>query len=118
MNPLQIDPALTFIGIVIFLLLNMGVWVFAWGKIRGKTATRLNNVETNLKNPAILPECIEIFGEIREKLVEVSTNVDNIDRKVETNIEVRDKVMELSGKVEATFLFIKESQKNDEKRRS
>ena len=117
MNPLQIDPILTSIGIGFFLITNIGIWIFAYGRRTGSHNTKMSNIEKELDNPSILPECTKIFGEIRENLIQVSTEVRIMTKKVETNIEVRDKVMELSGKVEYMFLAMKEDQMNNEKKR-
>ena len=71
-----IQPVVAFIGIVILVAINVVVWVFAWGRARGTTNTRIEVIEGRLDNPVVLPECNEIFGQIKENLA-------NLDGKVE-----------------------------------
>lgn len=83
----------SFIGLIVLVALNIVAWVFAAGKMTGMTNTRLNNVEKRLDDPKILPQCMELFNELKDGL---ST---------------------LNGEVKALLLSMKEYQKNDEKRR-
>lgn len=117
MTSWQVDPILSCIGIGLLILTNIGIWLFAFGKRTGRHNAKMENVEKELDNPKILPECVRIFADIRQNLTRVTTEVKLVAEKVETNVEVRDKVMELSGKVEAMFMIMKENQKNEEKRK-
>lgn len=73
------------------LLVNIFAWVFFLGRGLGKTNTRLNQMEKRLNSQEILPECSQIFTEIKEKL------------------------SGLEGKVDILILTIKENQRNKEK---
>ena len=78
------------IGGAVVIIMNILVWVFLWGGWRGKVNTRLKAIEDR----GVLPECTEIFTDIKEKLAEVTGNV---------------KVM---------LLMMMENQKNLEKKRT
>ena len=75
----------------IIIVVNVLVWAFVFGKILGRTNTRLSNLEKGQHNPTILPECSGMFTEIRERLA-------NLD-----------------GKVDTILLMTRETQKNKEK---
>jgi len=72
------------IGLV---LINAFVWLYLWGWRGGKVNTRLNNLESKFNDPVILPQCAELFSEIKEHMAKVSTKVElmynwmNEDRK-------------------------------------
>lgn len=83
------DWLLPGVGIIVA---NVLVWAFVVGKTYGGLKTRLKAVENKQDNPEILPECNRIFTEIKEGLAEVT------------------------GKVSAMFMMMKESQKNLEKK--
>ena len=70
----------------------MLTWAFQWGKRGGNVNTRLNDLERRANDPQILPQCAEIFTEIKEKLAS------------------------LDGSVGVMLGIMKESQKNDEKK--
>lgn len=76
-------------GIVI---VNIRIWVFAWGRRTGGVNHRLKTLEGLQENPTILPECTEIFTVIRGGL-------SNLD-----------------GKVSTLLLSYQENQKNSEKK--
>lgn len=88
-----IQPAVAFIAFIGLIIMNVLVWVFAWGRSVGKVNTRLKVVEEKVDNPQILHACSEIFTEIKEKLAK------------------------LDGKVGTILIVMKERQKNDEKKR-
>jgi len=86
-----LQPAVALLALAGLVAVNVLVWVFAWGKGRGQTNTRLNAIEEKMGNPQILPDCNEIFTEIKERLAG------------------------LEGKVETMLIIMTESQKNSEK---
>lgn len=86
------DP--TLIGLIVLVVLNIFVWVFASGRMTGRVNTRLNNVEKRLDDPPMLPECRELFTEIKEGL------------------------SELNGEVKTMLITMKEFQKNNEKKQT
>lgn len=53
---------------VLLVLVNLLVWVFVWGRTVGNVKARLNSVEKRLDDPPILPQCQELFTEIKEGL--------------------------------------------------
>jgi len=91
---LIIQPAVAFIAFIGLIIMNVLVWVFAWGRSVGKINTRLNAVEEKVDKPQILSACVDIFTEIKERL-------GNLD-----------------GKVGTILIVMKESQKNNEKKRT
>jgi len=72
-----IEPAIPLIGFIALIVVNIVVGAYALGSRRGRTNTRLNSIEERLDNPVILPQCNEIFFEIK-------TNLANLDGKVDT----------------------------------
>jgi len=82
------------LGGVIVIAINVLIWVFLFGKRTGKVNNRLSVIEEKLSNPQVLPQCTEIFTEIKEKL------------------------SYLAGNVETILLVIKENQKNVERKRT
>ena len=81
-------------GLIGLILINILVWVFLWGKRTGKVNTRLTNLEDRIDTHSILPECSELFSEIKGALSNVV------------------------GKVDVMLLMVKESQKNIERKRT
>ncbi|MBU0778241.1 hypothetical protein KKF82_08280 [Patescibacteria group bacterium] len=75
------------------ILVNVLFWVFAWGRRTGGVNQRLKHLENAEANSQILPECNEIFTEIKERL------------------------SGLGGKVDVLLMTMKENQKNNEKGR-
>lgn len=67
------DP--TLIGLAVLVVLNIFVWVFASGRMTGKVNTRLNNIEKRLDDPPMLPECRELFTEIKEGLSQLNGEI-------------------------------------------
>ena len=67
------DP--TLIGLAVLVVLNIFAWVFASGKMTGRVNTRLNNIERRLDDPPILPQCQELFTEIKEGLSQLNGEI-------------------------------------------
>lgn len=88
-----IQPAVAFIAFIGLIVVNLLVWVFAWGKRAGRINTKIKSIEGQLANPQILPDCNVVFTEIKEKLSDVG------------------------GKVEAILVMMKTNQKVDERKR-
>lgn len=70
----------------------MLTWAFQWGRRGGGVNARLDDLERRANDPQILPQCAEIFTEIKEKLAS------------------------LDGSVGVMLGIMKENQKNDEKK--
>ncbi len=69
------------------LIVNLFLWVFLWGRWRGSTDSRLNAIEKQLDDPPILPQCIELFNEIKETLGELNGKVDTMMLNVNLNMK-------------------------------
>ena len=80
------------IGIGGLIIVSVLTWTFLWGKKVGWVDTKIKVIENKLSNPQILPECNEIFTEIKENL------------------------SNLTGKVDIILLTMRENQKNNEKK--
>lgn len=78
------------ISIAAILVGNVIVWAFLWGKYN----QRLINVEKAQVNPDILPECQELFRDIKGS------------------------IGNLTGKVDVILNTITENQKNEERKRT
>ena len=73
-------------------VINILIWVFLWGRTLGKLNNRMANVEDNQNTPLILPECQELFRNMQEG------------------------IGHLTGKVDVILGFVKENQKNQERK--
>ena len=80
------------VGIIGLIIVSVITWTFLWGRSVGQVNTKIKNIENKLSNPQILPECNEIFTEIKENL------------------------SNLTGKVDIILLTMTENQKNNEKK--
>lgn len=72
---------------VALILVNLLIWVFYLGKTRGSTSSRLNAVEERLDDPPVLPQCIEVFTEIKENLSHLNGTVETILRTMTSSNE-------------------------------
>lgn len=81
------------IGLAGLIIVNILTWTFLFGRRGGRVNNKIKNIEDRLDNPQILPQCTEIFTEIKEKL------------------------SNLGGKLEILLGIAKENQKNNEKKR-
>lgn len=73
-----LQPAIALLVFLGLIGINILIWVFAWGKSRGRTNARLSTIEEKLDNPGVRPDCVEIFNEIREKLADLGGKVQTI----------------------------------------
>jgi len=73
-----LQPAVTLLALLGMILLYVLTWVFTWGRRVGKVNTRLRVIEEKLDNPEVHPDCAEIFNEIREKLADLGGKVQAI----------------------------------------
>ena len=80
------------IGIGGLIIVSVLTWTFLWGRRVGQVNNKIKVIEGKLNNPGILPECNEIFTEIKENL------------------------SNLTGKVDIILLTMRENQKNNEKK--
>lgn len=84
-----LQPAITLLALLGLIGVNVAIWIFAFGKNRGRTNTRLDTIEEKFENPQVLPDCVVVFTDIAEKL------------------------SALDGKMEVILLFITKSKKSD-----
>ena len=65
------------ISIAAVLLVNLLIWVFLFGKTIGRLSNRMCKIENDQqKEPQIMPECYEIFSELREGVASLNAKVD------------------------------------------
>jgi hypothetical protein len=80
-----IQPISALIALIGLIVINLLVWVFAWGRGVGKVNTRLTVIEEKVNNPQILPDCNIIFTEIKEGLSNVGGKVETILTLMQVN---------------------------------
>ena len=77
------------LGISGLVIVNILIWVFLWGRRTGNVNHRLKSLEKKVANPGVLPECVEVFTEIKEKLSNLTGKVDVILTLTQENHEKR-----------------------------
>lgn len=82
------------------LLVNLFLWVFLWGRWRGSTDSRLDALEKHLDDPPILPQCVELFTEIKETLGELKGKFEALMLTINLNMKESEgkRIRKIKGK--------------------
>lgn len=86
-----IQPIAVIIALIGLIVINLLVWVFAWGRGVGGINTKIKNIEEKVNNPQILPDCNIIFTEIKEGLSNVGGKVEAILTMMQINQKTNEK---------------------------